>query len=238
MLRCSLEADPCVLEHRAGVGTTSWIPLSPPLLPLSSGLWASLSSEWPLRAHVRGGIAKDLGSSAVPPACFPPILDWEVQCEGMQLGLRHCGGFILKCCPHKQGSEPSSTILPKGTRLEQLSAKDTGICKALFTFFQIFPVKTFPCVRAAHCMALPSLLLAAFVFVAGFEWGIFHCSYQGLWYLGAYGWTSWGQWGFLVSNRGRIGRWIFVLIFQRFSCCRSPLAETSLQKSVSWEKQV
>lgn len=36
---------------------------------------------------------------------------------------------------------------------------------------QIFPVKAFLCVRAAHCMALPLLLLAAFVFVAGFEWG-------------------------------------------------------------------
>lgn len=88
VLRCSLETDPCVLEHRAGVGTTSRIPLSPPLLlPLSSGLGAALSSEWALRAHVRGGIAKDMGSSALPPACFPPVLDWAVQCEGMQLGL-------------------------------------------------------------------------------------------------------------------------------------------------------
>lgn len=41
----------------------------------------------------------------------------------------------------------------------------------LLYLLQIFPVKAFPCVRAAHCMALPSLLLAAFVFVAGFEWG-------------------------------------------------------------------
>lgn len=48
-----------------------------------------------LRARVRGGIAKDSGCSAVPPACFPPVLDWEVHCEGLQLGLRHCGEFIL-----------------------------------------------------------------------------------------------------------------------------------------------
>lgn len=54
------------------------------------------------------------------------------------------------------------------------------------------------------------------------------------WYLSAYGWTSWGQWEFLVSNRGRIG----IFVFQRFSCYRSPLAEISLQKSLSWEKQV
>lgn len=57
------------------------------------------------------------------------------------------------------------------------------------------------------------------------------------WYLGAYGWTLWGQWEFLVSNRGRIGQWI-LFIFQRFSCSRSPLAEISLQKSLSWDKQV
>lgn len=81
--------------------TISWVPLSPPLLPLLSGLGAP-SVTGALRARVTGGIAKDLGCSAVPPACFPPVLDWEVQCEGRQLGLRHCGEFILKCCPHKR----------------------------------------------------------------------------------------------------------------------------------------
>lgn len=81
--------------------TISWVLLSPPLLPLLSGLGAP-SVMGALRAHVTGGIAKDLGCSAVPPACFPPVLDWEGQCEGRQLGLRHCGEFILKCCPHKQ----------------------------------------------------------------------------------------------------------------------------------------
>lgn len=82
-------------------------------------------------------------------------------------------------------------------------------------------------------MALPLLLLAAFVFVAGFEWGnlllqlVPGCIWMDLV----------GPVGVLVSNRGRIGRWI-LFIFQRFSCYRSPLAEISLQKSVSWDKQV
>lgn len=88
--------------------------LGPTVTSSSSALvvWA-WGSEWALRACVRGGIAKDLGCSAVPPACFHPVLDWEVQCEGRQLGLRHCGEFILKRCPHKQrGVSPAAPSCP------------------------------------------------------------------------------------------------------------------------------
>lgn len=48
---------------------------------------------------IRGGnrLSKDSGCSAVPPKYFPPIMDWEVQCERRENGLKCCGGF-LKCC--------------------------------------------------------------------------------------------------------------------------------------------
>lgn len=132
--------------------------------------------------------------------------------------------------PQTEGSEPCSTILPKRTRLEQPSAKDTGICKAPFTFFQICPVKAFPCVRAAHCMALPSLLLAAFVFVAGLEWGNLSLQLRRT-----------GTWVHMDGPRGASGsscvqqRKDWAMDFVRISevqLFRSPSAEISLQKSV------
>lgn len=148
---------------------------------------------------------------------FPPVMDWEVQYEGRENGLKCCGGF-LKCCvtsdPAEEArGEGTQSYSETWTRLEQPSAKDAVICKAPTTFFQIFPVKTLVLLvgaerrLAARCVALHWLLLTSFVFLVGFDGGFnfIAATKDSLILVHADG-SCGGQCKFLVSNRGRIGR--------------------------------
>lgn len=163
---------------------------------------------------------------------FPPVTDWEVRCEGTENGLGCCGGF-LKCCVTAdpaagERGEGTPSYSETWTRLEQPSAKDTVICKAPTTFFQIFPMKTLVLLvgaerrLAARCVALHWLLLTSCIFLVGFEWGIhFHCSHQGLSYLSAYRWILWRTVGVPCIQQRKnwaIDFFFCLFVFQRFSC--------------------
>lgn len=164
---------------------------------------------------------------------FSPVLDCKVQCERMQLALRHCGEFIPTNRQERALQHHPALKSQAGTAICQ---RYRNMQSSLYLLPDL-PSEGFSLCQSCTLHGFALAALGCFCFCGWFGMGESFIAAAKDWYLGAYGWTSWSQWEFLVSNRGRTGRWI-LFIFQRFSCYRSPSAEISLQKSVSWEKQV